>query len=200
MRKIPTLFKRDPNDRARVIDEVTPGCEWVLAGEGVATVKMDGACCRVETVDKDDIERSRLWKRREVKPGREIPDGFEPCGEPDPVTGKVVGWVPVGEGPEDEWFREGFDNTLAFDVWPDGTYELVGPKVQGNPYGMTTHTLLGHDVTWHFNKPRDLSFDGIREELTTSWEEGIVWHHPDGRMAKIKRRDFGLPWPVKEER
>ena len=20
--------------------------------------------------------------------------------------------------------------------------------------------------------------------------EGIVWHHPDGRMAKLKRRDF----------
>ena len=24
--------------------------------------------------------------------------------------------------------------------------------------------------------------------------EGIVWHHPDGRWAKIKRRDFGLKW------
>jgi len=22
--------------------------------------------------------------------------------------------------------------------------------------------------------------------------EGIVWHHPDGRMAKIKARDFGI--------
>jgi hypothetical protein len=20
--------------------------------------------------------------------------------------------------------------------------------------------------------------------------EGIVWHHPDGRMAKLKKRDF----------
>jgi hypothetical protein len=20
--------------------------------------------------------------------------------------------------------------------------------------------------------------------------EGIVWHHPDGRMAKLKRKDF----------
>lgn len=24
--------------------------------------------------------------------------------------------------------------------------------------------------------------------------EGLVWHHDDGRMAKIKRRDFGLKW------
>jgi len=22
--------------------------------------------------------------------------------------------------------------------------------------------------------------------------EGIVWHHPDGRMAKLKLRDFGI--------
>ena len=32
MKKIPTLLVRDPNDRAHVLDEVTPGCEWVLAG------------------------------------------------------------------------------------------------------------------------------------------------------------------------
>jgi len=32
MRKIPTLFVRDPEDRAHVTDEVTPGCKWVLAG------------------------------------------------------------------------------------------------------------------------------------------------------------------------
>jgi hypothetical protein len=22
--------------------------------------------------------------------------------------------------------------------------------------------------------------------------EGIVWHHPDGKMVKIKTRDFGI--------
>ena len=25
--------------------------------------------------------------------------------------------------------------------------------------------------------------------------EGVVWHHPDGRMVKIKRKDFGYKWP-----
>jgi hypothetical protein len=24
--------------------------------------------------------------------------------------------------------------------------------------------------------------------------EGIVWHHPDGRMVKIKKKDFGYKW------
>jgi hypothetical protein len=38
--------------------------------------------------------------------------------------------------------------------------------------------------------PRD--FDGLRTWLAGKDIEGIVWHHPDGRMAKIKLRDFGL--------
>jgi len=36
MRKIPTLFVRDPENRANVTDEVTEGCEWVLAGESAS--------------------------------------------------------------------------------------------------------------------------------------------------------------------
>ena len=38
--------------------------------------------------------------------------------------------------------------------------------------------------------PRD--FDGLKEWLTTKDMEGIVFHHPDGRMCKIKKTDFGL--------
>jgi len=37
MQKYLTLFVRDPENRANVLDEVTPGCEWVIAGEGKAT-------------------------------------------------------------------------------------------------------------------------------------------------------------------
>ena len=48
MKKIPTVFERDWNgDRSRVVDVVHPGCEWVLAGEGVPTLKQDGTCCMV---------------------------------------------------------------------------------------------------------------------------------------------------------
>ena len=41
-----------------------------------------------------------------------------------------------------------------------------------------------HDV------PR--TFDGLREWLHDRDIEGLVFHHPDGRMAKIKLRDFGM--------
>ena len=42
MQKIPTVFQRDPSNPKHVLPEVTPGCEWVLAGEGVPTRKYDG--------------------------------------------------------------------------------------------------------------------------------------------------------------
>ena len=51
MNKIPTLFVRDPENMSRVTREVTPGCEWVLAGEGVATRKWDGTNVLVEVRD-----------------------------------------------------------------------------------------------------------------------------------------------------
>jgi hypothetical protein len=36
------------------------------------------------------------------------------------------------------------------------------------------------------------TFNELREWLSGMDIEGIVFHHPDGRMAKIKKRDFGI--------
>ena len=49
MKKMPTLFHREFQDHhvISISQEVTPGLEWVLAGEGVATEKIDGACCAI---------------------------------------------------------------------------------------------------------------------------------------------------------
>ena len=41
-----------------------------------------------------------------------------------------------------------------------------------------------------------ITFDGLHRWLCAHPVEGLVFHHPDGRMAKIKRRDYGLSWPV----
>jgi hypothetical protein len=187
MKKIPTLFQRNYETDRLVRDEVTPGCEWVIQGEGIATRKLDGTCCLVRD--------GKLYKRYELKPGRIPPTGFEPVSAVDTETGKVPGWVPVGDGPEDQWHREALH--LPY-ILRDGTYELVGPKVQGNPEHYDYHTLWAHkagDLTFHplQEPPRD--FAGLRAFLSTIDIEGIVWHHPDGRMAKIKGRDFGLRRP-----
>lgn len=184
MKKIPTLFLRDPDNPARVIDEPHPDCGWVFAGEGVATVKWDGTACMFD----GDI----WWKRREVKVGKPTPEDFYVVGE---ANGKQQGWVPADvDDPADKWLWE------AVDVAPDrapGTFELVGPKVQGNPHRLTAHLLWRHGDMHVMEGP--VSFDSIRDRLAGLDGEGIVWHHADGRMAKVKRRDFGLAWPILEE-
>lgn len=177
MKKIPTLFKRNPERMSEILREPNPDCQWVFDGEGIATRKYDGTCCRV----KD----GELWKRREFKKIRPQPERFE-LADYDEATGKSVGWVPVE--PTDRWHIEAFGNG----EWAvDGTYELCGPKVQGNPEGFAFHVLIAHAAATRFyNVPR--TFDGLRDFLGETDIEGIVFHHPDGRMAKIKKRDFGL--------
>lgn len=184
MKKIISLFQRNYDGDRLVRDEVVPGAEWVLAGEGTATRKWDGTCVL--------IENGSMWKRYEVKPGKQPPPGFRPANDVDPNTGKQQGWLPVGDGPDDKWHREALVNDDAAPAdYEDGTYELVGPKVQGNPDGFDTHRLLRHGAEVLNHVPRD--FDGIRQYLAVDMHiEGIVWHHPDGRMVKIKAKDFGL--------
>jgi len=40
-------------------------------------------------------------------------------------------------------------------------------------------------------------FTNVKSFLAETEIEGVVWHHAQGHMAKIKRRDFSLPWPIK---
>lgn len=193
MKKIPSLFKRDYEGTRQVYDEVVEGNQWVLDGEGTATLKLDGTSCM--------IQDGQLYKRydRKRKRGklRPAPAGWIPCEDaPNEHTGHWPGWLLVKQDdPADQWHVEAFDN-LPVDERQDGTYELLGPKVQKNAYGFDGHVLTRHGTTILENIP--LSFEGIKQYLVDNEIEGIVWHHPDGRMSKIKRRDFGLPWPVAE--
>lgn len=177
MKKIISLFQRNYDGDRLVRDEIVPGAEWVMAGEGQATRKYDGTCCLVEN--------GKLFKRYEVKAGKQAPEGFVPANEIDETTGKQQGWLPVGDAPEDKWHREAFKAGV-----PDGTYELLGPKIQGNPENVIMHVLLAHAQAEMVEAPR--TFAALREWFAGRNIEGLVWHHPDGRMVKIKKKDFGL--------
>lgn len=181
MKKIISLYQRNYDGDRLVRDEVVPGAEWVLAGEGVATRKYDGTCCMV----RDHI----LYKRYDAKQGKEPPFGFIPAQDPDQVTGHWPGWVEVGNGAEDKWFREACGGGYKTDL-PDGTYELCGPKIQGNNEGFDSHVLVPHGKEVLTGVPE--TFEGIRAYLAGGRIEGIVWHHGDGRMVKIKAKDFGF--------
>jgi hypothetical protein len=177
MKKIISLFKRDYEGNHQVYDEVVPGAEWVLAGEGTATQKHDGTCCL--------IKEGALFKRYTLKKGKTAPEYFCAATEVDERTGKQEGWVLCNRNdPSDKYHFEAFKDQA------DGTYELCGPKIQGNPEDLDRHILLPHGVITLAGVPN--TFEGIREYLTGKDYEGIVWHHPDGRMVKIKKKDFGL--------
>jgi hypothetical protein len=180
MKKISTLFKKDPDDLGRVISQINPEHEWVFMPEGIATRKFDGTACA--------IIGGILYKRYDVKKGKTVPEGAIPCQEADEITGHWPHWVKCVEGnPEDKYHFEAFGTSSNLS---DGTYELCGPKINGNKEGFAAHVLVRHGE--HRLGITDRSFNGIKAFLAENDVEGIVFHHHDGRMAKIRKSDFGI--------
>lgn len=190
MKKIPTLFHRvfEGHKIVDITPEVKPDLQWVLEGEGVATVKYDGACCAII----DGI----FYKRFDAKAGRKIPEGAIPCCDPDPVTGHHPHWVPVSEdNPSDKWFLGAKGRGFR----PDGTYEAIGPHFNGNPYSLDWDSLIPHGEI-NVDSEVERSFDGIRKYLEQHYIEGLVFWKDGEPQCKIKRSDFGLPWGKKGKR
>jgi len=191
MKKIPTLFERRFGDH-KVIDinsNVTPGCEFVLEGKGVATVKYDGACCAI--ID------GKFYKRYDAKGRKKVPAGSIPCCDPDPVTGHWPHWAPVDvSNPSDKWFVNAYKNTPISYIIGNETFEAIGPHFQGNPYGVCEDVLLPHGVDQVYV---ERTFEGIRKWLEENEEEGLVFWLDGEPRCKIKRTDFGLEWPIRRE-
>ena len=188
MKKIPTLFERlyENHRVVGITQNVTTGMEWVLSGEGEATIKVDGSCCAVIN--------GELYKRYDAKKGKKAPSGAIPCCDPDPVTGHWPHWVKVDESnPGDKWFVEAFRNAHAScGHLKDWTYEAIGPHFQGNPYNLSFDSLYPHGC--HIVDVQR-SFDGIKQYLSDHNIEGIVFWKDGEPRCKIKRSDFGIKWP-----
>ena len=194
MKKIPTLFVRtfEGHKIVDISDEITHGCEEAFRN-GIATVKIDGACCAVI----DGV----FYKRYDAKNGKKPPEGAIPCCDPDPVTGHWPHWVRVdNNNPSDRWFVGAYRSScqrareLGNAGLGDGTYEAVGPHFNGNPHDLDYDRLERHGT---FFVTVERSFEGVREWLTEHNHEGLVFWLDDGPVCKIKRTDFGLKWPVK---
>lgn len=184
MKKIQSLYKRDYEGTRQVYDEIVEGSEWVFTdSSAIATVKHDGTSCMV----KD----GEIYKRYDVKKGRKVPEGSIPCEDkPNKHTGHWPHWVKCDrEDKADKWHFQAFD--LYTDLC-DGTYELCGPKVNGNKENLHSHRLIKHGIEvigLEFS-----SFEEIKKWLEVTDVEGIVWHNDSGKMVKIKRKDFGFKW------
>lgn len=205
MKKTPIVFLMD-YEKDELTAQVRKGLEWVVAGQGVATVKFDGQAALWQD--------GKLWRRYDRKltkqaqlrhnrgktldPGdmsnfKSPPEGFVPCeANPDPVSFHWPGWLPVSvDKPEDQWFVEALAH-LDEPMVEGQTYELVGPTLALNAYGLERHALWRHgrDVV----ELADRSFEALGAFLAANEVEGLVFHHPDGRMAKLRRKDFKLFW------
>lgn len=187
MKKIPTLFERvfENHKKVGIKPNVTEGMEWVLKGEGIATIKIDGSCCA--------IINGEFYKRYDAREGKKVPDGAIPCCEPDPITGHYPHWVKVDpKNPADKWYYAALLNSIEiYGELKEGTYEAIGTHFQGNPYGLDVDILVKHGIQI-VDVPR--TFEGIKEWLSQNDVEGIVFWKDGEPQCKIKRSDFGLKW------
>ncbi len=185
MKKISTLFKKDPNNLGRVINEINIENQWAF-DDGIPTRKYDGTA--VAIID------GVLYKRYDVKKGREVPEGAIPCQEADLITGHHPHWLKCNQDKsEDVYFFEGYNSLAELIKIEDGTYELIGEKVQGNPEKIVGHHLVKHGMHELIGLIYPLTYENLRQYLEQVDIEGIVFHHKtDGRMCKLRKSDFGI--------
>ena len=184
MQKIPTLFQR--NAKGYVTSKVDPECQWVLDGEGRASRQYDGLCLL-----KDE---DQWWVRHVAAPDETWPAVFAKCQYLD--DGSVIGWVPVDREPVvGVLLAEALSRHPADTRWPWETYELYGPDINLNPEQVDEHRLVythgPTDLVPHaftIDPPR--TFIALKKWMAAFEGKGVVWHHMDGRKAKIQRLDF----------
>ena len=187
MKKMSTLFKvvyHKKGEPGVISNEVRPENSWVFEDSinVIATVKFDGTAAMI----KDGV----IFKRYDAKTGKTPPIGAIPCDDfPDPISGHWPHWVECSlDNPNDQYFIKTFGAGLNFE---NGTYELCGEKI-----GVNIEKLQGFRLFKHgeITIPSLLfSFEAIKEYLENALNdiEGIVFHHVDGRMCKIRKGDFG---------
>lgn len=188
MKKIPTLFERvyENHSVVETLPNVTNGMEWVLNGEGIATIKIDGSCCA--------IINGEFYKRYDAKNGKPVPNGAIKCQDnADPITGHLPCWVKCDRNnPSDKWFWSAYDSEFTFER-TDGTYEAIGKHFNGNPYELDCDKLVKHGVSV-IGSELERTFEGIKRWLSDNYHEGIVFWKDGEPKCKIKRSDFGFKW------
>ncbi len=186
MRKISTIFERNWETDRKVNSQLIVDFDFANA---IATEKLDGTNIRV-TVRNGIVVRSE--KRRN-------PSKLQK------QNGIVDPWyVDIDEqSSENKWMVAAIKNT-DFSGVPDGEWpaEAIGKNIQGNPLNLEGHQVFIFSLpSWRDRiqlSDAPYTYAELREYLNTKQSsignnclmEGVVWHHPDGSMVKIKRKDF----------
>ena len=191
MPKLESPFVRELIDGQYVVtDKIAEGYDWVFTDETVRAVeKLHGTNVSIQ-MEEGTVKS--IWNRTERIP-------FFNKGKQHIVLGVM------------ESYTRGYMEFLE-----DGQYfgELIGEKVNGNPYNITGHLWVPFKTyAWehlHYKSwgkyPKDFSTisEWFKElmplytlkihgkEYDKHFVEGVVFTHPDGRMAKLRKDMF--PW------
>ena len=192
MPKIESPFVRVIKDGNYIVkDLIATGYEWVFEDETVMAIeKLHGT--NVSILIQDGVITS-IWNRTERLP-------FFNKGKQHIIIGILNSY---GKG--------------YMEFLPDGQHfgELIGPKVNGNPYKLKEHIWIPFEsygqkhlkykcwgkypktftsISEWFKELMPLYclriHGKIEEGEPEQFVEGIVFTHPDGRMAKLRRDMF----------
>lgn len=191
MPKLQSPFVRKVIDGEYIVTpEITEGYEWCFDNPDVKVVeKLHGTNVSIQINDGQIVS---IWNRTERLP-------FFNKGKSHIIQGIL------------ESYNRGYMEFL-----PDGQHfgELIGEKVNGNPYKIKGHIWLPFNTycrkhlaytSWgkypkDYETIRNWFKDGImplyslrvhgKEHPENHYFEGIVFYHPDGRMAKLRTDMF----------
>jgi len=182
MQKLKSPFvRKEINGNYIVTDEIEEGYEWVFEDETTMAIeKLHGTNVSILI---QDGQVTGVWNRTERIP-------FFNKGKQHIIIGIL------------ESFTRGYMEFL-----PDGQHfgELIGPKVNGNPYNLEQNIWIPFESygqkhlkykSWG-KYPKDfktisewfkelMPLYALRLGQKEGFVEGIVFTHPDGRMAKLR--------------
>lgn len=185
MPKLESPFVRKEINGAYIVTpEITERYEWVFDDPGVLAIeKLDGTNVSI-IIENGQI--TSIWNRTNripffCKGKRHILEGLLEAHE--------RGYCDLPNG---QWFGE-----------------LIGPKVNGNPYNLDKHvwipfsTYAREHLAYKSWGKYPKTFESISEWFKTlmplyamkkgdkeGFVEGVVFTHPDGRMAKLRKDMF----------
>jgi len=186
----PFIRVKFPDGRYLVTPKINPGYEWVFTDDSVMAIeKLHGTNVSI-LIEHGQI--TQMWNRTTRLP-------FFNSGKKFITEGLL--------NSHERGYMEFLHDGQSFG-------ELLGPKVNGNPYKLKEHIWIPfgtfavkhlHYKSWgKYPKDYDTLSIWFKEDLIplyacmvqgsdarkTGFVEGIVFTHPDGRMAKLRRDMF----------
>jgi hypothetical protein len=194
MKKMTTLYKQQftklPDNKGRIFSglskETNPENDWVFTDPTVVAYrKLDGASA---AIINGNIY-SRYMSRQRKNTAAQVPlNGIPAQLNIDEATQTHPYWVPAEAKGTGKHHYNAFINQPGL---PDGTYELIGPSINGNPDDVVINTLMSHNADSLLVKlPEVITREILKQLIISQPWEGLVFRNSNDDMCKLRRVDF----------